>query len=152
MPTIPQITAAKLLLTPQAYNEDLSKLTGDSQKILLRFLRKYLIDYKQVGKYSDAAIITALAAAVGIDAAMLQAILTNVSNEGSQKAKLQGELEYLTQDTIDNELAIAFTVLFVPKGSNNFGGTKESEVAKAIRDEFSRAGNCYGNEYQKTRC
>ncbi len=151
MPTIPQINAAKLVLEPQPYDGVTSKLTADNQKILLRFLRKYLIDYKQVGKYSDAAIITNLAAAVGIDAATLQAILTNVSNEGSQKAKLQGELEYLTQDTIDNELVIAFTVLFVPKGSNNFGGTMPSEVATAIRNEFSRT-NCCGDEYQKTRC
>jgi hypothetical protein len=147
MPTEPQIAAAKLLLDPQPYDAVNSALTTENVASLHTHLRKYLYDHKKSGRYSELA--TKLAAARGIYAAQLRAVLTNVSAAGSKVALLKGEVEYSTQQTIDNELEFALFVLYEPIAYVSMG-TKESEVAAAIRAEFARSG-CYGDEYQQTR-
>ena len=148
MPTIPQIAAAKLQLTPQPYT-DASTLAADDVATLHRFLLKYLAEHRMAGRYQG--IQPKLAAATGIDAAFLRAILQNVSDEGSKKAKLTGELEYETQATIDNELELALYTLYLPVGSG-YMGSRASDMARAIRAEFSNRPGCFGDEYQQTRC
>jgi hypothetical protein len=148
MPTIPQIAAAKLQLEPQPYS-DASKMASDDVATLQRFLLKYLAEHKMAGRYVD--IQPKLAAATGIDAAFLRAILQNVSDEGSKKAKLNGELEYETQGTIDNELELALYTIYPPMGSGSMG-SRASDMAIAIRAEFSGRPGCCGDEYQQTRC
>lgn len=148
MPTVPQITAAKGQLVPTPYDEDSSKLSSESVATLHIFLKKYLSDHNKTGRYVD--IQAKLAAAVGINAAQLQAVLNNVSAAGSKKALLKGEVEYSTQETIDNELAFAILVMYDGVASVTMG-TMPSNVATAIRNEFT-LGRCGGDEYQKTRC
>lgn len=135
MPTPDQINAAKTALTPQPYDAAASKLTGDAQATLLVFLRKYLADKKRSGGYTQ--LQSRLAAAVGINAAMLQAVLTNVGGAGSKVAKLTGEVEYSTQDTVDNELEFALLVMYEPVPYVALG-TQESDMAMRIRGAFSR--------------
>lgn len=147
MPTIPQITAAKLLLNPQPYDADASKLTADAVSTLHIFLRKHVQDMKKAGRYTGIAV--KLAAAVGIEAAQLQAVLTNVSNAGSKKALLKGSVEYGTQGTIDNELAFALLVMYEPTAYVGMG-TMPSEMATQIRCEFHTAP-CGCTEAQRTR-
>lgn len=150
MPTIPQINAAKLDLEPQPYDALTSTMTSDAVGTLHTFLVKFLFENQMTGRYSG--LEDKLAAAVGFKAAFLQAVLNNVSGEGSKKAKLQGELEYFTQDTIDNELKLALFSMYEPLPFNNMG-TKASEAATAIRNEYNslRYPFCGGNEFEKTR-
>ncbi len=149
MPTLPQIETAKLLLDPQPYNATTSVLTADNAEILRVFLVKYLTEHHKSGRYT--LLADKITAAVGVKAAILQAILTNVSGVGSKKAKLNGEVEYSTQEAIDNELALAISLLYAPISDASMG-TMPSYVATAIRAEFARTGCGYGDEYQQTRC
>ncbi len=146
MATVPQITAAKALLTPQPYS-DASVLTADSRTTLMTFLRKYLYDKKASGRYTGLA--DKLAAASGISAAHLQAILTNVSQAGSKKAQLTGELLYSTQETIDNELSLAISIMYEPIAYASMG-TKESEMAARIRCQY-HTQPCGCTELERTR-
>lgn len=153
MPTLQQIDDAKPELLPQPYDADTSALTVDSVKALNYFLRKFLYETKQAGRYNKVA--DKLSAAVGFDAAFLQAVLNNVSDEGSKKAQLNGELTYLTQDTINNELQLAISAMYEPLSVITMG-TKPSEAATQIRCEY---GNtlplsifCSGCGYQRCRC
>lgn len=147
MPTVPQIIAAKTQLEPQPYADD-SMLSADAVATLHIFLKKYLQEHNKTGRYGE--IQEKLATAVGINAAQLQAVLNNVSEVGSKKAKLNGEVEYTTQETIDNELAFAVMVMYDPVAMATMG-SKPSDIATAIRKEFTLNG-CYGDEYQQTRC
>lgn len=148
MPTEPQIAAAKLLLDPQPYNAVTSALTTDNVASLHTHLRKYLYDHKKSGRYAELAV--KLAAARGIYAAQLRAVLTNVSAAGSKVARLKGEVEYSTQETIDNELEFALFIMYEPVAYVSMG-TSESEMAIAIRSEWARNG-CFSDEYRRTRC
>ena len=146
MPTVAQITAAKAVLNPV----NTGSLTADNADILHSFLTKYLYDHKKSGRYSGLA--DKISAAVGIKAAQLQAVLTNVSAAGSKVARLKGEVEYSTQETIDNELEFALFTMYAPVAYVDMG-TMPSEVATAIRTEWARYGTCnYGDEYRRTRC
>lgn len=154
MPTPEQIDAAKTKLVPQPYDANTSKLTSDAQADLRVFLVKFLRDTKRSGGYTQLA--DRLAAATGRAAAQLQAVLDNVSGVGSKVAQLTGEVVYDTQDNINSELEFALFVMYDPVPVNTLG-TKESDMAAAIRDAFAcgcrgshRAG-CTFDEYRLTR-
>jgi hypothetical protein len=153
MPTLDQINAAKLELIPQPYDGAVSVMSADNQKVLFYFLRKFLFETKQAGRYNK--VPDKISAAVGIDAAFLQAVLNNVSDEGSKKAQLNGELTYLTQDTINNELQLAINAMYEPIGIATLG-TKVSEAATAIRAEYGNTlplyACCHSCGYQRCRC
>lgn len=148
MPTVPQINAAKTQLLPTPYDAASSKMTDEAADILHTFLVKYLSDTHKTGRYVDLA--ARISAAVGIKAAQLQAVLNNVSAEGSKKATLKGELEYLTQDTIDNELKFALVTMYQPVSDVTMG-SMPSNMATAIRSTFY-GRSCGCDEYHTTRC
>lgn len=152
MPTPEQIDAAEDKLTPDANGALTAKAADD----LFVFLRKFLYDTKRSAGYTG--LKAKIAAATGRSAAQLQAALDNVSGVGSKVAKMVGEINFDTQENINNELEFALFVLYEPVAQQSMG-TQQSDIAVSIRSMFGcicggGLCRCDNSEWRRTvsRC
>jgi|SRR5882724_243686 len=134
MPTPQQITDAAAGLVPPTTGS----LSTNDQAILFVNLKKYLYDTGRSGGYPN--LQTKIAAQVGINAAVLKAVLTNLDEIGSDVAAINSSVNWNMPDNFKNEMEFALFTMFEPVPLTIMG-TKPSDMATAIR---MAACGCYG--------
>jgi hypothetical protein len=126
MPTPAQITTAAAKLVPAT----IGNLAADAQADLLVYLRQYLYQTGRSGGYPNLA--TKISTQTGRAAATLQAALDNIDEIGSDVAALSGNVKWVMQENVANEMEIALFTMYEPVPLTVMG-TQQSDVAATIR-------------------